>query len=173
MATHLAGIRVTVLSADPVTQQVTINITMYTDLGLNPIGGVSPMGLPPATPAIDWGDGVTVANTNNVVVTAAPAGSLTVYRRSFSHTYPDTTARTIRVSTFCCGGPTATFTLVTGNPILGVSGGGAPSVQNITNMAGVVFMAVPALPTLGLWLLAAMLGTAGFVLLRQKKAQTT
>jgi hypothetical protein len=172
-ADHYRGVRATLVSQDPGTGQVTINVTVYTD-GPGSAGESTGIGIDQSgqyRAAINWGDGLSTLSNTNVpfVDNGGPSGTAR-FRGTFSHTYASATQQTIRVSAGCCAGYQADSnnTGVAGNPVFALTGNGPTYQVGFTNTVQ-AFAAAPALPPSGLAALAALLAGAGvFTLLARR-----
>lgn len=199
---ELQGLRVTVGSVDSVTGDVTITITatgldsstFRTGTGLflgtqflkdaNTGTPVLSM-ISPKIPAIDWGDGSTLAATNVPLSSATGGnGGNPLYKGQFSHTYATAGSYTIRAFGVHVreGGYLSTNTNIPyyGNAVYQPTwkvksySGGTNTYRSVafgvSQTATATLAAVPSLPSKGLGALAAALALSGAALLTIRRS---
>ncbi|MCB1045001.1 MAG: IPTL-CTERM sorting domain-containing protein [Acidobacteria bacterium] len=165
------GIRVTVTDVNTTLMQGTIDVTVFDTTSKDAIhprdrpvdGGSIVIGSSfYGIPAIDWGDGNTTPQTSIPLVTP---GNPATFRGSFSHTYPDTSARTITAFSGCCVGYNS---IITGNIY---SSTGSGFVFIIYNTAALIFgQQVPALSGYALAIFSGLLVLGGLWFMRRRTA---
>ncbi len=105
---HVVGIKATVTGTDPLLYQADLDVTVYvSSYGSYPFTYIGFPYSPFNLPAIDYGDGNTLASTTLPLAGpgTGPNGT-NVYRNavSFHHTYPGAGNYVVRVTSGCCVG---------------------------------------------------------------------
>jgi hypothetical protein len=166
-AGQVRGVKATITSLNTSTFVVSINVTMSTD---GPATAASTtLGDTKGTHrAVDWGDGAFINTTHIARLSVGPLGK---YRGSFTHTYPNNTNRTIRVSTDCCVGYAASpnNTINTGKGIVSYTGTKGKYYGVVTNTVVAALSGVPTMPPLWLALLGVLLVLTGGAMITLKE----
>ena len=182
-AQWIAGVTATVDNVDDGT--LTLDITgsvFYTTgvaFGTAFVGVESPGGV--AAPALDWGDGSTVAPYwpggagipfDTISTPPGAPGPMRAYRMAFSHVYGDVGLYTVTINSHFTGGISPAIVFTGNTTTIPVPGGGSQAHLTNTIQVQVGSVATPTIDIdtvsdVGLLILALGLGIAGFFLLRR------